>query len=89
MPGCLDNRDREGQSAMSLAQLRGSTSLPNSPGNRTPPHLEKTDESAKDRNQKLLLGMEDCQVIIYQGTVSLYNLVAIHKIVDVRIDRYV
>ena len=55
MLGRLDNRDREGQSAMSLAQLRGSTSSPNLPGNRTPPHLEKTtEESAKDRNQKLL-----------------------------------
>ena len=52
MPGRLDNRDRAGQSAMSLAQLQGSTSSPNSPGNRTPLHLEKTtEESAKDRTK--------------------------------------
>ena len=57
MPESLDNRNKEGRSAMSLAQLRGSTSSANSPGNRTPPHIEKTTgKSAKDRNKKLLNG---------------------------------
>ena len=58
MPGRLDNRDREGQSAMSPAQLQGSTSSPNSPENRTPPIL-KNYYRQKRRQQLNINGYDD------------------------------